>query len=125
MVDIEIIDGGTPKAGPYSHAVKTGNLIFVAGQVPDPKTTGIKEQTLSAFEKVKTILEAGGASVSNIVKVTVFLINVSDFSEMNQTYKDFFVNNGVTEKFPARTTVEISNLPLKGILLEIDVIAAI
>lgn len=125
MVDIEIIDIGTPKGGPYSHAVKTGNLIFVAGQVPDPKTTGIKEQTLSAFEKVKTVLEAGGASVSNIVKVTVFLINVSDFSVMNQTYKDFFVNNGVTEKFPARTTVEISNLPLKGILLEIDVIAAI
>ncbi|MHA1489200.1 MAG: RidA family protein [Promethearchaeota archaeon] len=125
MVDIEIIDGGITKAGPYSHAVKTGNLIFVAGQIPSPGTTGIKEQTLSAFEKVKTILEAGGASVSNIVKVTVFLINVSDFSEMNQTYKDFFVNNGVTEKFPARTTVEISNLPLKGILLEIDVIAAI
>ena len=68
MVNIEVIDTGSPKAGPYSLGIKAGNLIFISGQVPDQNKKGIGEQTLSAFEKIKSILEASGAHVSNIVK---------------------------------------------------------
>lgn len=125
MVEKEVIDAGTPKVGPYSHAIKVGNLIFVSGQGAAPGTTNITEQTTTGFEKVKTILEAAGARVSNIVKVTVYLKNMGDFKSMNSAYKSFFVSNGVDEKFPARTTIEVSNLPLESMLIEIDVIATI
>jgi len=84
MVNIEVIDTGAPKAGPYSLGIKAGNLIFISGQVSDPKINGVGEQTLSAFEKIKSILEASGAHVSNIVKVSVFLKNMDDFKNMNQ-----------------------------------------
>jgi len=122
MVDIEIIDTGAPKAGPYSLGLKAGNLIFISGQVPDQKAKNIKEQTFSALEKVKEVLETAGAYVSNIVKVTVFLKNISDFKEMNQAYAEFFNHNGVIEKFPARSTVE-ATCPLPYGLVEIDGIA--
>lgn len=124
MVNIEEIDTGTPKAGPYSLGIKAANLLFISGQVTTPEAQGIKGQTLSAFEKIKNILEAAGASVSNIVKVSVFLKNISDCKEMNQAYKGFFVQNGVTEKFPTRTTIE-ATCPLPYGLIEIDAIAVI
>ena len=124
MVKIEVIDTGSPKVGPYSLGIKTGNLIFLSGQVPDPEKKGIREQTLSALEKIKSILGASGAKVSNIVKVSVFLKNMDDFSDMNQVYKDFFEKNGVNEKFPARSTVE-ATCPMASALVEIDAIAAI
>lgn len=124
MVNIEVIDTGSPKVGPYSLGIKTGNLIFLSGQVPDPEKKGIREQTLSALEKIKSILGASGAKVSNIVKVSVFLKNMDDFSDMNQVYKDFFEKNGVNEKFPARSTVE-ATCPMASALVEIDAIAAI
>ena len=125
MVDINYINPGTPVAGPYSPGVTTGNMIFVSGQGPDPGTTDIKDQTLTAFEKIKKIIEAAGGRVSNIVKVTVFLKDISMFNKMNMAYKKFFKNNGINEKFPARTTVEVSNLPIETMLIEIDIIAAI
>ena len=124
MVNIEEIDTGTPKAGPYSLGIKANNLLFISGQVTTPEAQSIKEQTLSAFEKIKNILEAAGASVSNIVKVSVFLKNMSDFKEMNQAYKEFFEQNGVTEQFPARTTIE-ATCPLPYGLVEIDAMAVI
>ena len=124
MVNIEVIDTGSPKAGPYSLAIKAANLLFISGQVTTPEAQSIREQTLSAFEKIKNILEAAGASVSNIVKVSVFLKNISDFKEMNQAYKGFFEQNGVTKKFPARTTIE-ATCPLPYGLIEIDAIAVI
>ncbi|MBD3197292.1 MAG: hypothetical protein GF317_19715 [Candidatus Lokiarchaeota archaeon] len=124
MVEKEIIDPGTPKAGPYNPGIKAGNLIFVSGQGPKPGATEIKEQTLTTFENVKAILEAGGAKVSDIVKVTVYLNDMSDFRKMNRAYKKFFENNGINEKFPARTTIEVANLPVASMKLEIDVIAA-
>jgi len=124
MVNIEVIDTGSPKAGPYSLGITAGNLIFISGQVPAPDTTNIKQQTMSSFEKIKKILEAAGANVSNIVKVSVFLKDMSDFKEMNDAYKEFFEQNGVTEKFPARSTVE-ATCPMPGALVEIDAIAAI
>jgi 2-iminobutanoate/2-iminopropanoate deaminase len=125
MVEKEVIDASTPKAGPYSHAIKAGNLIFVSGQGPAPGTTDIVEQTKTAFGNIKIILEAAGAMVSDIIKVTVFLKNIDDFKKMNRTYKDFFKENGVSEKFPARTTVEVSNLPAETMIVEIDAIASI
>ncbi len=124
MTNIKIINAGMPKAGPYSHAVKVDNLIFISGQIPIAETNDIEEQTLSVFKKVKKILEAAGASVAKIVKVTVFLKDLASFQKMNLVYKRFFKQNDVTENFPARTTVEVSNLPGNNTLIEIDVIAA-
>jgi 2-iminobutanoate/2-iminopropanoate deaminase len=126
MVDIEkIYPEGATVVGPYSPALKAGNLLFVSGQGPAQGTTEIKEQTKTTLESIKKIIEAAGGMVSNIVKITIFLKNVKDFTEMNEAYKKFFEENGVTDKFPARSTVEVSNLPLTGILLEIDAIAVL
>jgi len=124
MVNFEIINTDIPKAGPYNLGIKAGNLIFISGQVTTPDARDIKEQTLAAFEKIKNILKATGASVSNLVKVTVFLKNMSDFNEMNQAYKEFFEQNDVSEKFPARTTIE-AVCPLPYGLVEIDAIAVL
>jgi len=124
MVDIEVIDTGAPKAGPYNLGIKAGNLIFISGQVMDPEAEGVKEQTLTALGKIKNILEVAGARVSDIVKTTIYLKNMSDFKEVNIIYKEFFIQNGVQEKFPARTTVEAA-CPLPGGLIEIDAIAAL
>lgn len=126
MVDLEKVSPeGATVAGPYSPGVKAGNLLFVSGQVPARGTTKIEEQTQTALENIKKIVEAAGTKVSNIVKITVFLKNINDFSNMNKVYKKFFEENGVTEKFPSRTTVEISNFPLSGMLIEIDAIAVL
>ncbi|MFX1377504.1 MAG: RidA family protein [Promethearchaeota archaeon] len=124
MVDFEVIDSGIPAAGPYSSGIKAGNLIFVSGQVPSPEARNIKEQTLAVLEKIKKVLKAAGASISSIVKVSIFLKNISDFKEMNLTYKKFFEENGVSNKFPARTTIE-ANCPLPNALIEIDAIAVL
>ncbi|MFW9822285.1 MAG: RidA family protein [Candidatus Thorarchaeota archaeon] len=124
MVNIEVIDSGSPKAGPYSLGIKTGNLIFISGQVPELEVSGIREQTLSALNKIKAVLIAGGGDISNLVKVSVFLRNMDDFKIMNQAYSEFFEQNGVNEKFPARSTVE-ATCPLPSALVEIDAIAVI
>ena len=124
MVNIEIIDTGAPKAGPYSLGLKAGNLLFISGQVPDLEAKNIKEQTLSALEKIKKVLEAAGANVRSVVKIGVYLKNTDDFKEMNEAYKDFFEENGVSEKFPTRTTIE-AKCPLPTALVEIDAIAVI
>lgn len=124
MANKEVINTGISKAGPYNLGIKTGNFIFISGQVTDPGVNGIKEQTLTVLEKIKKILESGGAEVSNIVKTTVYLKNLSDFKEMNNAYKEFFIQNGVHEKFPARSTVEAA-CPLPNGLVEIDAIAVL
>jgi len=122
MVDIEEVKVKTPKAGSYSQAIKAGNFIFISGQVPSQDAKSIKEQTLSALKKIKDILEAAGSKVSKLVKVSVFLKNIDDFKEMNEMYKDFFNQNDVMDKYPARSTVEATS-PLKEFLIEIDAIA--
>jgi 2-iminobutanoate/2-iminopropanoate deaminase len=124
MGDIEVVDTGGPKAGPYSLGIKAGNLIFISGQVMDPGAEGIKEQTLTALGKIKKILETAGVRVADIVKTTVYMKNMTDFKEMNKSYEKFFVQNGVEEKFPTRTTVE-ATCPLPTALIEIDAIAYI
>ncbi|MFW9864648.1 MAG: RidA family protein [Candidatus Thorarchaeota archaeon] len=124
MTNKEVINAGISKAGPYNLGIKAGNFIFISGQVADPEVNGIKEQTSIALKKIKKIIESGGAEVSNIVKTTVYLKNISDFKEMNSAYKDFFIQNGVYEKFPARSTVQ-AVCPLPNGLVEIDAIAVL
>ncbi len=125
MVNIEKIHPGTPVAGPYSPGINVGNLLFSAGQGPAQGTTDIKEQTISTLENIKKIVEAAGGTVANIVNITVFLKDMKNFGKMNRAYRKFFEDNGVTEKFPARTTIEVSDLPVPSMLLEINAIAAL
>jgi 2-iminobutanoate/2-iminopropanoate deaminase len=113
-----------PKAiGPYSQAIKANGMLFASGQVPIDPVTGeiiqgtIAEQTERVFHNLKAVLEAAGTSLDNVVKTTVFLADLSDFAEMNQTYAQFF-----GDAPPARSTVEVSRLP-KDARVEIDLIA--
>ncbi len=114
-----------PKAiGPYSQAIKSGNLLFISGQVPVNPTTGeltgdIKIQTRQVLENLKSILLAAGASTIDIVKTTVFLKNLDDFNIMNEVYREYFPNNA-----PARSTIEVIRIP-RGALIEIEAIAVI
>jgi 2-iminobutanoate/2-iminopropanoate deaminase len=114
-----------PKAiGPYSQAIKSGNLLFISGQVPVNPTTGeltgdIKVQTRQVLENLKSILLAAGASTIDIVKTTVFLKNLDDFNIMNEVYREYFPNNA-----PARSTIEVIRIP-RGALIEIEAIAVI
>ncbi len=125
MPNIEIINPGTPVAGPYNPGIKAGNFLFVSGQGSAQSKEDIKEQTLTTLNKIKTIVEAGGGKISNIVKATVYLKNINDFIEMNTVYKKFFNDNGVSESYPSRAALEVSNLPLPSMLIEISAIAVL
>ncbi len=109
--------------GPYNHAVRVGDLLFCAGQIPiDPKDGNlvigdVKMQTERVLQNVKAILDDQGLTFANVVKSTVFLTNLADFVAMNEIYAKHF-----TENFPARSTVQVAGLP-KGASLEIEVIA--
>ena len=112
-----------PKAiGPYSQAIRVGNLLFTSGQIPlDPVTgevTGenIKEQTVRICENIKAVLEKAGASFENVVKTTCFLSDMADFAVFNEVYAEYFVSK------PARSCVAVKTLP-KNVLAEIEVIA--
>ncbi len=125
MSGIEIINPGTPVAGPYNPGIKVGNLLFVSGQGSAQPANDIKEQTLAALTNIKKIVEAAGGKISNVVNTTVFLKNMQEFKEMNSAYKSFFNDNGVSEFYPARATVEVSNLPLASMLIEISAIVSL
>ena len=111
--------------GPYAQGVRAGNLIFTAGQIPiDPVTQqvvvgGIAEQTTRVMENLKAILEEAGSSLDRVIKTTVFLKDLSDFSAMNAVYAEYLEVDG---EAPARTTVEVSRLP-RNVLVEIDLVA--
>ena len=111
--------------GPYSQAIKVGNLIYTSGQIPIDPTTGvfveggIKEQTRQALTNVQTILEEAGLTMGNVVKTTVFMADMNDFSDMNTVYAEFFM-----EPYPARSAVAVKTLP-KGALVEIEVVAEV
>jgi 2-iminobutanoate/2-iminopropanoate deaminase len=123
MKDIVLTDRGPKPIGPYSQAIKSNGFVFVSGQIAlDPKTgefsaPDIKLQTEKVFENLKGILEASGASLSHVVKATVYLKDMNDFAAMNEVYARFF-----TAAPPARSTVQVARLP-KDALVEIDVIA--
>ena len=111
--------------GPYSQAIRIGNLVYTSGQIPIDPTTGtfveggIKEQTCQSLTNVKAILEEAGLSMSNVVKTTVFMADMNDFADMNAVYSEFF-----SEPYPARSAVAVKTLP-KGASVEIEVVAAI
>lgn len=111
--------------GPYSQGVKAGNMIFVSGQLPIVPETGellkgdIQEQAKRSLDNVKAILEAGGASLEDVVKVNVSVVNIEQFSLINEVYAEYFSNHK-----PARALVEVSRLPLGG-EIEIEAIAVV
>lgn len=111
--------------GPYSQAVRTGNLVFVSGQLPIAPATGafaeggIKELTRQSILNAKAILEQAGTDLAHVVKTTVFLADMGDFAAMNEVYSQFF-----TEPFPARSAVAVKTLP-KGALVEMECIAEV
>ena len=115
---------GAPKAiGPYSPAIRAGQLLFVSGQVPiDPATGdmitgGIADQTRRVLDNIGELLLAAGRSFGDVVRTTVFLADMNDFGAMNAVYGEYFA-----EPYPARATVQVARLP-KDARVEIDVIA--
>src|SRR5678815_4287213 len=113
-----------PKAiGPYSQAVRAGQLLFVSGQVPIDPATGalvdgdIATQTRRVLDNVDAVLRAGERSFADVVRTTVFLADMNDFAAVNEVYGQYF-----TEPYPARATVQVARLP-KDARVEIDVIA--
>jgi 2-iminobutanoate/2-iminopropanoate deaminase len=124
MEKIKIETGHAPKAiGPYSQAIKSGEMVFCSGQIPLIPETGelvkgnIEEQTHQVMRNIRAVLEAAGLGFDNIVKTTIFLKNFDDFKRVNDTYAQY-----LTEPFPARSTVEVARLPL-DVGIEIEVIA--
>lgn len=114
-----------PKAiGPYSQAVRVGQLLFVSGQVPLDPATGqivagdIAAQTRRVFDNLGSVLKAGGRSFADVVKTTVFLADMNDFAAVNDVYGTYF-----SEPYPARATVQVARLP-KDARVEIDLIAS-
>jgi 2-iminobutanoate/2-iminopropanoate deaminase len=109
--------------GPYSQAIRAGDFLFVAGQVPVNPETGkfvtgpIGDQTRQCMENLKAILSAAGSSLADVVRTTIYLMNMQDFGEVNDAYGNFFDLDP-----PARTTIGVATLP-KGVAIEIDVIA--
>lgn len=121
-----IIAEKAPKAiGPYSVAIRAGELIFISGtlgihpQTGDLVSGGIEAQTRKALENLANVLEAGGSSLDQVVKTTVFLQDMGEFPAMNNVYASFF-----SQDPPARSTVEVAALP-KGAAVEIEAIALV
>ena len=117
---------GPSAIGPYSQAIRAGNLLFVSGQIPIDPSTGkliddasIQAQTRRVLQNLIAIVEAAGGSAQSIVKTTVFLRSMNDFTEMNAVYSLFFSSGP-----PARSTVEAARLP-RDVSIEIDCIAVV
>ncbi|MCX8063621.1 MAG: RidA family protein [Candidatus Hydrogenedentes bacterium] len=115
---------GPPAVGPYSHAVKVGNLLFISGQGPfkrdgsGPLKGTFAEEVEYTLENLRILLEEFGSNLDSVVKVTVFLADMQKFSEFNSIYSRYFSGNN----YPARSCVGVSQLP-GGISIEIDAIA--
>ena len=109
--------------GPYSQAIAANGFIFASGQIPINPVTGaiayhdIEAQTRQVLDNLKNVLEAAGSSLSKVVKTTLFIMNMKDFPKINEIYSTYF-----NLPYPARSTVEVSNLP-KDVLIEIEAIA--
>ncbi len=120
----KIHTSNAPEAiGPYSQAVKVGNMVFTSGQIaltPEGKFLDgdIKIQTKQVCENLKAVLNAAGADIKNVVKTTIFLADINDFSALNEVYGEYFSHK------PARSTVAVKELP-KGAKVEIECIAVI
>ena len=125
MKDVVLTPRGPKPIGPYSQAVKANGFLFVSGQVAlDPQTgefagTDVRQQTERVMENLKAILEDSGVSLPHVVKTTVYLKDMNEFTAMNEVYGRYF-----TAAPPARSTVQAARLP-KDALVEIDVIAVL
>lgn len=121
MKNIVSTDNAPGAIGPYSQAVYSNNMLFLSGQLPIDKNTGlmpenVSDQTRQSLSNAKAILESAGATMRDVVKTTVFLSDMNNFASMNEVYKEFF-----TENYPARSAVEVARLP-KDALVEIEMI---
>jgi 2-iminobutanoate/2-iminopropanoate deaminase len=116
-------DNAPNAIGPYSQAIRANGFVYASGQIPlDPTSMtivegGIREQTERVMNNLSAVLQAAGSSLDRVVKTTVFLADLADFADMNETYGRFF-----GEAPPARSTVQVSRLP-RDVRIEIDVIA--
>lgn len=111
--------------GPYSQAVRTGNLVFLSGQIPlDPETMeivegGVEQQTHQVFRNLMAVAEAAGGNLDSAVRITVFLVDLADFALVNNIMKTYF-----NAPYPARVTVQVAALP-RGAAVEIDAILSL
>jgi 2-iminobutanoate/2-iminopropanoate deaminase len=125
MKEIISTNNAPSAIGPYSQAIKTGNMVFVSGQIPiDPETGNfvsddVKEQTVQVLKNLSAVLKAAGATLNDVVKTTVFIADMNDFGVMNEIYGEYFDTNK-----PARATVQAARLP-RDAKVEIDCIAVI
>ncbi len=123
MKEIITTENAPGAIGPYSQAVKTENMVFCSGQIPiDPQTgefvsDDVAEQTHQVLKNLSAVLEAAGTDLNNVVKTTVFLADMNDFTAMNEVYAEYFSKNK-----PARATVQAARLP-KDARVEIECIA--
>tara|TARA_B100002003_G_scaffold220286_1_gene222525 strand:+ start:207 stop:593 length:387 start_codon:yes stop_codon:yes gene_type:complete len=122
-----VFNQGPKRVGPFSHAVKAGDFLFVTGQMPtlpnDPTKViegDISTQTHQVMKNLKTVLKASNSSLENVVFARVYLINFQDFNKMNAIYESYFIPG----KLPARTCIGVSGLAV-GAAIEIDLIAKI
>jgi len=115
--------GAAQAVGPYSHGIRIGDFLFCSGQIPlDPASGnlvegGIEKQTERVLENVKILLADQGLDFSNVVKTTVFMMNLGEFAAMNGVYSRYF-----KPPYPARSTVQVAGLP-KGAMVEIEIVA--
>lgn len=125
MKELITAAGAAKAIGPYSPAVKVGNMLFLSGSIPlDPVSGqlvegGIKEQTTRVLENIKALLEAAGASFDHVVRTTVFMVDLGEFATMNEIYATYF-----RSPYPARSTVQVAKLP-RDVRVEIDVVAVL
>ncbi len=116
------VDGAPAPAGPYSHAVVANGFVYVSGQGPvNPETEsvpdGFEDQVRQTFENLRTILEAAGSGLGDVVKVNAYVTDLTRFARFNEVYREFFAQDP-----PARTTVGVD---LLGILVEVDCVAVV
>lgn len=125
MKQVISTDNAPGAIGPYSQAIQAGNMIFCSGQIPIDPATGefvsqdVTEQTEQVFKNLKAVLEAAGAGLDDVVKTTVFLADMGEFTAMNEVYARHFVENK-----PARATVQAARLP-RDARVEIECIAVV
>ncbi len=119
------VEGAPEAKGPYSHAVKTGNLMFVSGQIPiDPANGeliqgGVADETKQVMENLKTVIEGAGGRMTEVVKTTCYLADMADFQVFNTVYAEYF-----PQEPPARACIQAGKLPL-GAKVEVDAIVAV
>jgi 2-iminobutanoate/2-iminopropanoate deaminase len=125
MRELVTADGAAKAIGPYSPALKVGNLLFLSGSIPLDPVTGhivagdITAQATRVMENIKALLAAAGADFSQVARTTVFMIDLGEFAAMNDVYAKYFI-----APYPARSTVQVVKLP-KDVRVEIDVIAVL